>query len=180
MPRTEEQNIALRKRRKTKILKGSLFLFASQGFDASTIEDIANASGMAHGLIYHYYSSKDELLGDLITTYGVKFSEETERLKGISPYNDDSLDELLSCYIDILNKSDELCAYIKMSLESSYKTNSSLSLDWQKQAISSIIPDLDKADLLSDILSAELDKRLSLGKEKYSPFNKDLVAFLLK
>ena len=44
------------------MIDASLRLFAERGFRATTIADIAAATGTAHGLVYHYFRSKDELL----------------------------------------------------------------------------------------------------------------------
>lgn len=49
-------------RRRGELLDVALRLFAERGFDATTIADISTAAGTAHGLVYHYFRSKDELL----------------------------------------------------------------------------------------------------------------------
>ena len=49
-------------RRRAELLDVALRLFAEKGFASTTIADIAAASGTAHGLVYHYFRSKDELL----------------------------------------------------------------------------------------------------------------------
>jgi AcrR family transcriptional regulator len=49
-------------RRRAELLDTALLLFAERGFDATTIADISAAAGTAHGLVYHYFRSKDELL----------------------------------------------------------------------------------------------------------------------
>ena len=49
-------------RRRAELLDTALRLFAEKGFASTTIGDIATASGTAHGLVYHYFRSKDELL----------------------------------------------------------------------------------------------------------------------
>lgn len=49
-------------RRRVELLDIALRLFAEQGFEATTIADISAAAGTAHGLVYHYFRSKDELL----------------------------------------------------------------------------------------------------------------------
>lgn len=48
--------------RRDELLATCLRLFAEQGFKATTIADIAAATDTAHGLVYHYFRSKDELL----------------------------------------------------------------------------------------------------------------------
>ena len=37
-------------------------VFARKGFHTSRVGDIAEEAGVAHGLLYHYFSSKDEVL----------------------------------------------------------------------------------------------------------------------
>lgn len=49
-------------RRRGELLDVALRLFAERGFDATTIADISATAGTAHGLVYHYFRSKDELL----------------------------------------------------------------------------------------------------------------------
>ena len=49
-------------RRRAELLDVALRLFAERGFEATTIADISAGAGTAHGLVYHYFRSKDELL----------------------------------------------------------------------------------------------------------------------
>ena len=44
------------------ILQAGVRVFARKGFHASRVGDIAEEAGVAHGLLYHYFDSKDELL----------------------------------------------------------------------------------------------------------------------
>jgi AcrR family transcriptional regulator len=53
-------------RRRTQLIDAALTLFAERGFRATTIADIADATGTAHGLVYHYFGSKDELLAAVL------------------------------------------------------------------------------------------------------------------
>ena len=44
------------------ILDAAAGVFARKGFHTSRVGDIAEEAGVAHGLLYHYFSSKDEVL----------------------------------------------------------------------------------------------------------------------
>ncbi len=46
-----------------------MHLFAEKGFDRTTIDDIANACGVAPGLIYHYFEGKTDLLRAILHRY---------------------------------------------------------------------------------------------------------------
>ncbi len=51
--------------RRRQILDAAVQVFAQQGFHACRVSDIAREAGVAHGLIYHYFDSKDEVLNEL-------------------------------------------------------------------------------------------------------------------
>ena len=48
------------------ILDAAVRVFARQGFHTCRVSDIADEAGVAYGLVYHYFSSKEEILDTLI------------------------------------------------------------------------------------------------------------------
>src|SRR5262245_38850003 len=44
------------------ILDAAVRVFARKGYHTSRVGDIAEEAGVAHGLLYHYFDSKEELL----------------------------------------------------------------------------------------------------------------------
>jgi AcrR family transcriptional regulator len=63
MATTSRSQAAADKRRL--ILDAAVRVFARQGFHACRVSDIADEAGVAYGLVYHYFSSKDEILDTL-------------------------------------------------------------------------------------------------------------------
>ena len=47
------------------ILDAAVRVFARQGFHTCRVSDIADEAGVAYGLVYHYFRSKDEILDTL-------------------------------------------------------------------------------------------------------------------
>jgi TetR/AcrR family transcriptional regulator, fatty acid metabolism regulator protein len=47
------------------ILDAAITVFARQGFHSTRVSDIADEAGVAYGLVYHYFNSKDEVLNEL-------------------------------------------------------------------------------------------------------------------
>ena len=47
------------------ILDAAVRVFARQGFHTSRVSDIADEAGVAYGLVYHYFDSKDQILDTL-------------------------------------------------------------------------------------------------------------------
>jgi TetR/AcrR family fatty acid metabolism transcriptional regulator len=48
--------------RRGDLLRAAVRVFARKGFHTCRVGDIAEEAGVAHGLLYHYFSSKDEVL----------------------------------------------------------------------------------------------------------------------
>jgi AcrR family transcriptional regulator len=60
-PRTKQAYGQLRDERIEEIYTAAYKVFSSQGYRATMMEDIAKAADISKGLIYHYFTSKDEL-----------------------------------------------------------------------------------------------------------------------
>jgi TetR/AcrR family transcriptional regulator, fatty acid metabolism regulator protein len=48
--------------RRRELLDAAVRVFARKGFRAARVGDIAEEAGVAHGLLYHYFRSKDQVL----------------------------------------------------------------------------------------------------------------------
>lgn len=58
-----------------KIVSAAWKLFYEQGYDDTTVEDIIIASATSKGSFYHYFDSKDALLGTLAYLFDEKYEE---------------------------------------------------------------------------------------------------------
>jgi AcrR family transcriptional regulator len=52
--------------RKTEIMDKALELFTEKGYDNTSINEIVNSLSIAKGTFYHYFTSKEEILGELL------------------------------------------------------------------------------------------------------------------
>jgi TetR/AcrR family fatty acid metabolism transcriptional regulator len=48
--------------KREQILQAAVRVFAAQGYEASRVADVAGEAGVAYGLVYHYFGSKDAVL----------------------------------------------------------------------------------------------------------------------
>jgi TetR/AcrR family fatty acid metabolism transcriptional regulator len=81
--RAAQRSGAVDKRRQ--ILDAAVTVFAQQGFHATRVSDIADEAGVAYGLVYHYFNSKDQVLNELfLERWSLLLSaiEEAERTDG--------------------------------------------------------------------------------------------------
>jgi AcrR family transcriptional regulator len=53
--------------RRRQILDAAIRVFARQGFHRCRVSDIADEAGVAYGLVYHYFDSKDQVLNELFS-----------------------------------------------------------------------------------------------------------------
>ena len=58
-----------------RIINAAWELFYEQGYDATTIDEIVEASGTSKGSFYHYFEGKDALLGSLSYIFDEKYDE---------------------------------------------------------------------------------------------------------
>jgi len=64
------------------ILDAAIKVFARQGFHNCRVSDIAAEAGVAYGLVYHYFDSKDQMLNELFSerwSLLIAASEEAQR-----------------------------------------------------------------------------------------------------
>jgi TetR/AcrR family fatty acid metabolism transcriptional regulator len=89
-----DRSIAQEDKRKL-ILAAAIRVFAEHGYHGSRVGDIAEDAGVAHGLLYHYFASKEDVLrtifvenwGELIARFrAVEASDEpaADKLEGIA------------------------------------------------------------------------------------------------
>ncbi len=79
---TSGQEQATDKRRV--ILDAAVKVFAREGFHGCRVADIADEAGVAYGLVYHYFRSKDEILDTLFLERWGLMLEEIARVDGES------------------------------------------------------------------------------------------------
>ena len=51
--------------KRKQILRAAVTVFAERGFHRTRVSDIAKEAGVAYGLIYHYFESKDDVLNSV-------------------------------------------------------------------------------------------------------------------
>jgi AcrR family transcriptional regulator len=67
--------------RRRDLLDAAVRVFARKGFHASRVGDIAEEAGVAHGLLYHYFRSKEEVLETIFSDAWGVLATETDRIE---------------------------------------------------------------------------------------------------
>ncbi len=83
--------------RRRQILGAAVKVFAAKGFHAARVGDIAEEAGIAYGLVYHYFASKEHLLHGLLRG---SLQEVVDDLAGADPGDDVEPAERLAALVD--------------------------------------------------------------------------------
>jgi TetR/AcrR family transcriptional regulator, fatty acid metabolism regulator protein len=67
--------------RRRELLDAAVRVFARKGFRAARVADVAEEAGVAHGLLYHYFRSKDDVLEAIFRETWQLLATETERIE---------------------------------------------------------------------------------------------------
>lgn len=73
------------------ILDAAVRVFATKGYHTSRVADIAEEAGIAHGLLYHYFASKEEVLE---TVFRENWSQLLEAFRRVEESDESPLQQL--------------------------------------------------------------------------------------
>lgn len=84
---------------KERLLRVATRLFARNGFEGTSVQDIVDAAGVTKGAMYHYYGSKDDLLYEV---YHQLLTMQTTRLNEIVKGPGTPQERLRAASIDVV------------------------------------------------------------------------------
>jgi len=77
--------------RRDEILAAAVRVFARRGFHTCRVSDVAREAGVSHGLVYHYFASKDELLE---TIFRENWGPTATAIEGIAAADDEPSEQI--------------------------------------------------------------------------------------
>jgi len=87
---------------KERLLRVATRLFARNGFEGTSVQDIVDAAGVTKGAMYHYYGSKDDLLYEV---YHQLLTLQMTRLTDIAKGSGSAEERLRAAAIDVVESS---------------------------------------------------------------------------
>ena len=90
--------------RRNEIIETAGKLFEEKGYEQTQVQDIVNEIGVAKGLFYYYFKSKDEVMEELADRYADAIIDAVNRLidKDISTF--DKINRIFQIFIDSAEK----------------------------------------------------------------------------
>ena len=144
MPRKKQEE------KRTKILGAAARVFAREGFYSARIGDVANEAGVAHGTVYLYFESKDDLL---ISLFRESLSEVVQHVKAEIQKEknaEDKLRKMISLQLELIETNPDLTALMLIELPQTGKFLSSDSIDGLAAYI----------DMIADILNEGIAEKV--------------------
>lgn len=92
-PLNEEQLKDIRDERKQQIMSAAIKVFAENGIKLTKISMIAKEAGVSHGLVYHYFSSKEEVLFESLE-WAMEMADTKKRLDEMNKTNLSPLEKI--------------------------------------------------------------------------------------
>ncbi len=134
--------------RRRQILDAAIRVFARQGFNSCRVSDIADEAGVAYGLVYHYFRSKDEVMNELFTErWSLLLAAIDEVDRGDAPGRE-KLDAVAGFIIDSYRHDPELMQVIIVEVTraaNSFGRTHLAEINKAYEAIEKIIADAQKA-----------------------------------
>lgn len=122
-PKTKEQNEHIKDERREELLMAALKVFVQKGLTASKIGDIAAEACMSHGLVYHYFPSKDDIYIELVRRAVGGASESLLRLEELPLEPLEKIREIARATLEGIDRSQESAYYFYLMIQA-FVTNS--------------------------------------------------------
>jgi AcrR family transcriptional regulator len=136
------------------ILDAAIRVFARRGFHHCRVSDVADEAGVAYGLVYHYFSSKEEILNTLfLERWQIMLDAiaEIDARQGVPAR--DKLYAVASFIIDSYRHDPDLMKVIIVEVTRAANSFGALHLEKIREAYEGIARIIDDGSLKSDIPS---------------------------
>jgi len=104
---------------KAKIMKNARDLFSKKGFDATTIDDIADVSSVNKALIYYYFKNKSGLYSEVMSALFDAIYEDVRKAKEEAKSSEEELELFIITYAKYAEKNPYLPALLLRELSDS-------------------------------------------------------------
>ena len=92
---------------KSRIIQAAKCVISQSGIAGATIRGIAQEAGLSTGAIYHYYSSKEEILYDVMDESFSETLRIAEKSKGLKNSREEIIEEIYEHIVKRFEKNDE-------------------------------------------------------------------------
>lgn len=112
MPKSKEQFQEMKDTRRESIILAAMYQFALKGYSAVRIDDITKPAKCSHGLIYHYFHTKEDCFYAVMEMIKTKLDDRHDKLDMNRPAKD-IIEDIIKAILSDLNSEDSeyACMY---------------------------------------------------------------------
>ena len=107
-------------------MKAAEELFSEKGFDAATVDMVAERAGVNKALIYYYFKGKDDILDGLFTAVMKDIMELIEHTYEDFKLDNDEVERIFNLFIDLISKKKKIIKVMMMESLKGETTHSPL------------------------------------------------------
>lgn len=96
------------RRTRERLLREAARMFAIRGFHGTSIDDLGAASGISGPSVYKHFSSKDEVLAELLIDISQRLLDSGQAVVTAATGNTDALRQLIACHADFATSEPDL------------------------------------------------------------------------
>lgn len=191
MPRSPEQNAVIRDKRRNKILEKTLKLFAYEGYDDISVDDITRAVNCSHGLFYHYFVGKEDVYNALLELKARKYSQYLAPMDQIKKEGGMKGLMLLAAFFEDLQKAPDNALYFeKLTINEDYQMKRADESAKKENLFPTIVKLVKKAQAdgeardgkpeelahaFIDVVNGAIERRLYAGAEGFVALSKETI-----
>lgn len=100
--RTQAERAVEREQKREAVLRAAVRMFNSQGFHATSLDDVAASLGVSKPTIYHYLGNKDQVLLECVTRGVAQLRAAADAARAVPGTGFDRLRDFLTRYAEII------------------------------------------------------------------------------
>lgn len=118
-PKDKNELEQLKDERREQILIAALKIMSKSGLKATKIGDIAKSAGVSHGLIYHYFQSKEEIFVELIRRATSDSNRVFKYMEELPHEPIEKIEKTLNIILDVIDHDEESSFYFLIMIQAS-------------------------------------------------------------
>lgn len=141
------------------VLAAALDLFASNGYDATSVQQIVERAGVTKGALYHYFAAKEDILVEI---YSTVFAERLAALDAIVSQGWEPVETLRAIIDDVVVGAATIAKQSAVLAQESYRMDqarwSSLQDNWRRyqQVVRDVIRSGQSQGVFTSVASPEV------------------------
>lgn len=122
--------------RRLQILRNSIKLFVKSGYNKTTVRDIARQNGITVGTLYHYFSSKKEILHQFVLLWTEAEKSVVERPEYAHMQPAEALRKQIKIYYKSIDRHEDMVLFVNREMPAIERSDQELFFENSRRTVS--------------------------------------------